>query len=130
MFLQPGFYIRIVISNLMGAGRKRLYGKSAPTPEELRTDESIPWQTVQAYTSGKVHEFKVKTMRYLRWRGTGKQHTLQLLVIAPLRYRRSQGVRLLYQDPAYLICTNPDIPAHKVLQAYLWRWGRPTFLFQ
>ena len=115
-----------VTSNLINAGRKRLYGKPAPTPEELRTDESIPWQTVSAYTSGKTHEFKVKTLQYLRWRGTGKQHTLQLMVIAPLRYRLSQGDRLLYRDPAYLICTDPDIPAHKMLQVYLWRWGIET----
>jgi len=109
-----------------GAGRKRLYGAPAPTPEEIRTDEATPWQTVNAYTSGKMHEFRVKTMKYLRWRGSGKQHTLQVLIIAPLRYRLSKGSRLLYRDPAYLICTSPNIPPNEVLQAYLWRWGIET----
>ncbi len=109
-----------------GAGRKRLYGIPAPTPEEIRTDEAIPWQMVNAYTSGKTHEFRVKTMKYLRWRGSGKQHTLQVLIIAPLRYRLSKGSPLLYRDPAYLICTDPEIPANKLLQAYLWRWGIET----
>lgn len=108
-----------------GAGRRRLYGLSAPTPEEIRINESIAWQPVQAYASGKLHEFKVKVIKNLRWRGSGKQE-LQLLIIAPLRYRLSQGTRLLYRDPAYLICTDPEIPAEKLLQAYLWRWGIET----
>ena len=119
------YHLPVASSSTM-AGRKRLYGVTAPTPEEIRTDEAIPWQIVNAYTSGKTHEFKVKTVRYLRWRGSGKQHTLQVLIIAPLRYRLSKESRLLYRDPAYLICTDSDIPANKVLQAYLWRWGIET----
>jgi hypothetical protein len=113
-------------SDKTGAGRKRIYGIPAPTPEEIRIDEAIPWQPVCAYASGRTHEFKVKTMKYLRWRGSGKQHTLQVLIIAPLRYRLSQGSRLLYRDPAYLICTDPEVPADKLLQAYLWRWDIET----
>jgi hypothetical protein len=113
-------------SSRTGAGRKKVYGIPAPTPEEIRTDEAIPWQTVNAYTSGMMHEFRVKTMKYLRWRGSGKLHTLQVVVIAPLRYRLSKGSRLLYRDAAYLICTDADIPADKLLQAYLWRWGIET----
>ncbi len=113
-------------SSRAGAGRKRIYGIPAPTPEEVRTDEAIPWQPVYACTSGQMHEFRVKTMKYLRWRGSGKQHTLQVLIIAPLRYRLSKGSRLLYRDPAYLICTDPAISADKVLQAYLWRWDIET----
>ena len=67
-----------------GAGRKRSNGRRAPTPEEIRKDETIPWQTVLAYAAGKVHEFKVKRLQYLRWRGSGTQQTLQVVVIAPL----------------------------------------------
>jgi len=109
-----------------GAGRKRIYGVAAPTPEEIRTDEAIPWQTVRAHASGRMHEFKVKNIQHLRWRGSGTKHTLQVLVIAPLRYRLSQRSPLLYRDPAYLICTDPDIPVNKVLQVYLWRWDIET----
>jgi hypothetical protein len=109
-----------------GAGRRRVYGDPAPTPEEIRTDENIPWQIVQAYASGKVHEFKVKTLKYLRWRGSGQKQTLQIMVIAPLRYRLSQSSKLLYHDPAYLICTDPDLPAETILQTYIWRWGIET----
>lgn len=113
-------------SGRVGAGRKRIYGDPAPTPEEIRTDEARPWQMVKAYASGKMHEFKVKTLKYLRWRGSGQKQTLQVMIIAPLRYRLSQGSKLLYRDPAYLICTDPETPADKLLQAYLWRWGIET----
>lgn len=113
-------------SDTRGAGRKRLYGAPAPTPEQIRTDDGIPWQTVNAYTSGRMHEFKVKTVKYLRWRGSGKRHTLQILVVAPLRYRLGKGSKLLYRDPAYLMCTDPHISTDRVLQAYLWRWGIET----
>lgn len=109
-----------------GAGRKRIYGAPSPTPEEIRTDEAIPYQAVNAYASGRLHEFKVKTMKNLRWRGSGKRHTLRLVVIAPLHYRLSAGSRLLYRKPAYLICTDPEIPVNELLQAYLWRWGIET----
>ena len=109
-----------------GAGRKRIYGRAAPTPEEIRQDETLPWQTVSAYAAGKVHEFRVKRLQYLRWRGSGKQQTLQVVVIAPLRYRLSRGSPLLYRDPAYLICTDPTLSLAELLQAYLWRWGIET----
>ena len=29
---------------------------------------------------------------------------------------------MLYRQPAYLICTDPDLPIEKLLQAYIWRW--------
>jgi hypothetical protein len=109
-----------------GVGRKRIYGLPAPTPEEIRKDETIPWQTVSAYACGRLHEFRVKIVKYLRWRKSGRHHILQVMVIAPLRYRLSQHSHLLYSEPAFLICTDPDIPVDKLLQAYLWRWGIET----
>jgi hypothetical protein len=108
------------------AGRRRIYGAAAPTPEEIRQAENIPWQTVKAYAAGKMHDFKVKIVKYLRWRGSGKKQTLQVMIIAPLRYRLSRNSKMLYRDPAYLICTDPEIPADKLLQAYIWRWGIET----
>lgn len=113
-------------SGSAGAGRKKIYGNPAPTPEEVRLAETIPWQAVEAYTSGKVHEFRVKVVQYLRWRGSGKRNTLQIIVIAPLRYRLNKNSRFLYRNPAYLICTDAGADVHDILQAYLWRWGIET----
>lgn len=105
-----------------GLGRKRVYGDDAPTPEELRRDETIPWKEVSAYISGKEHRFRIKSLQNLRWRVAGKKHNLRLIVIAPLRYRLTKKSRLLYRKPGYLICTDPHADLQKVLQAYLWRW--------
>jgi hypothetical protein len=102
-------------------GRPRWFGSPLPTPEQVRQDESIPWSTVEAFAAGKVHSFKVKTIAPLRWAGTGARD-VRLVVVAPLAYRPRKGAKLLYRDPAYLICTDPDLPLGRLLQAYLWRW--------
>ena len=103
-------------------GRKPDYGEPAPTPEELRQDDSAPWQRIEAFASGKTHAFKIKTLGPLRWRPAGKDRDLLLVVVAPLGYRLTQGSRLLYRKPAYLICTDPAAALQEILQTYLWRW--------
>jgi hypothetical protein len=103
-------------------GRNRVYGRRAPTPEQLRQDQSVPWERVKAFAAGKTHQFKIKTINRLRWRPAGKKHDLRLIVIAPLGYRLTKSSRLLYRKPAYLICTDPDASLEQVLQAYIWRW--------
>ena len=104
-----------------GKGRRRIYGNEIPTPEEIRRDETIPWQNVRAYAAGKVHQFQIKTIPHIRWRATGDKD-LRLVIIRPLAYRPSKGHRLLYRDPAYLICTDPDLPLDRLLQIFIWRW--------
>jgi len=103
-------------------GRNRVYGRRAPTPEQLRQDHSVPWERVKAFATGKTHQFKIKTISRLRWRPASKKHDLRLIVIAPLGYRLTKNSRMLYRKPAYLICTDPDASLKQVLQAYLWRW--------
>lgn len=103
-------------------GRKRCYGSEAPTPEQLRQDESVPWTEVEAFACGKTHRFKLKTIGPIRARIDGGKHDLRLVVIAPLGYRPKKGSRLLYRQPAYLLCTDLNLSLEKLLQAYLWRW--------
>jgi hypothetical protein len=98
------------------------YGPPAPTPEELRQDEQRPWEIVEAYAAGKIHAFRIKTLAPVRWSKTGTAYPLRVVVIAPLGYRLRQGGRLLYRQPAYLLCTDPDLPLQRLLQDYLWRW--------
>jgi hypothetical protein len=103
-------------------GRQRLYGEPLATPEEIRRDAAIPWKRVSAWAAGKVHRFRVKTLEApVRWRGAGGKD-LRLVVIAPLSYRLSKGSRLLYRQPAYLICTDPRMALRDIVQFYLWRW--------
>lgn len=103
-------------------GRKRVYGERIPTPEEIRKDENIPWQQVKAWAAGKEHVFDVKVVKDLRWEKAGEKQTLQLVVIRPLHYRLTLKSKLLYRQPAYLICTDDNLDIQKLLQAYIWRW--------
>ncbi len=103
-------------------GRNRVYGRRAPTPEELRQDSAVSWQHIEAFAAGKMHQFKIKTLTPLRWRPAGEEHNLRLIVIAPLGYRLTKHSRVLYRKAAYLICTDPNASIQELLQAYLSRW--------
>lgn len=105
-----------------GAGRKRIYGQLAPTPEQLRRDQSVPWRKLRAFATGRYHEFRVKRLRPLRWRATSDQCEVQLVVVAALGYRLRKNSKVLYRKPAYLIATDASLPIQQLLQQYLWRW--------
>lgn len=102
-------------------GRRSFYGAALPTPEEVRQDASIPWKKVKAYAAGTTHDFEVKVMSVVRWKGTGERD-VQVVVIRPLAYRPHKGARLLYRNPVYLLCTDSELALERLLQAYLWRW--------
>jgi len=105
-----------------GKGRKRSYGDRAPTPEELRKDESTKWEKINVYAAGKMHEMKIKTLGPVLWRAAGYDKPLLLIVIKPLTYRPRKGSRLLYRRPAYLLCSDPDMSPAEAVKAYVWRW--------
>jgi len=105
------------------AGTRRRYGQRAPTPDQLRQDEAVPWQEVAAFAAGKVHSFRVKTLCPLLWKTAGADQPLRLMVIAPVGYRLRKNSKLLYRQPAHLICTDVNLPLALLLQYYLWRWG-------
>lgn len=104
-------------------GRPRSYGELASTPEQLRQDECVPWQRVQAHAAGSRHDFKIKTLGPVQWRKAGTSLQVRIVVIAPLGYRLRKGAKLLYRQPAYLLCTDAQMPVEDLLQHYLWRWG-------
>lgn len=103
-------------------GRRRLYGECAPTPEQLREDESVPWQTVTVFAAGRLHSCQVKTIEPVMWRAAGADRRLRMVVIRPLAYRLSKASRILYRQPAYLICTDVNLPLEQLIQYYFWRW--------
>lgn len=107
-------------------GRHRVYGDKAPTPEELRQDDTQPWEEVEVFFGGEKRVLRAKRLTPLRWRTAGQQHDLQLLVIAPTAYHLSPQSRKLYRNPAYLICTDPDASLKEIVQHYLWRWDIET----
>ncbi len=103
-------------------GRRLRYGPDAPTPEQFRTDDSVPWLTMSFTHSGVSHQLRYKRRQNLLWRTAGVGQVLQLIVIAPLAYRPRKGAKLLYRDPAYLICTDPELDPRQIIEAYFQRW--------
>ena len=103
-------------------GRKRLYGQAAPTPEGFLSDPGVEFQLLQAQLGARSCQFRVKVLGPVRALQAGGQQDLQLLVIAPLGYRLRKGSKLLYRQPAFLICTDPALSIQALLQSYLWRW--------
>jgi hypothetical protein len=104
-----------------GKGRKKVYGEALPTPEQIRQSDDHSWVKVQAWAAGKVHDFQLKVVPKVLWRKAGNKD-LKLIIIRAVSYRKTNKSRLLYRDPAYLICTEPDLDLATLLQAYLWRW--------
>jgi hypothetical protein len=102
-------------------GRRRIYGQDLPTPEQIRQDPGIPWQSLQVRVNGKSRKFEIKTLSPVRWRAAG-EIDLRLLVIRPVGFRPRKGARMSYTRPAYLICTDAQMPADEILQEYVWRW--------
>ncbi len=106
-----------------GRGRRRCYGDPAPTPEQIRSDESHPWQTLFLPHHGTQWQIRYKRVTPLLWRSAGARCPLQVIALAPASYRRKRGDKLLYRQPAYLVCTDPNLPAATVIAAYLRRWA-------
>ncbi len=106
-------------------GRRRIYGQELPTPEQIRQDPGIPWQGLQVRVNGKNRTFEFKTLSPVRWRAAG-EIDLRLLVIRPVGFRPRKGARMSYTQPAYLICTDAQMPDEEILQEYVWRWDIET----
>jgi hypothetical protein len=112
----------LVPSDIKSKGGRRLYGQPAPTPEEVLKDQSIPFIKVEAFAAGKLRSMDVKSVGPLFWSRSGHIQQLRLVVIRPLGYRLRNGSKLLYRDPAYLICTDINLSVEDILQAYVYRW--------
>ncbi len=103
-------------------GRRRCYGAPAPTPEQIRQDPAHPWQQIQVYAAGADHICRIKVVDSVLWRPAGAGRILRVVIIAPLAYRPRKGSRIRYRDPAFLICTDPTLPAEQIVQQYFRRW--------
>ena len=103
-------------------GRPRRYGAPAPTPEEVLHDDAVPVTKVRCFAASQVREIPVKVVRTVYWRKAGADLPLLLLVIKPLGYRLRKGSKLLYRQPAFLVCTDPHLELTILLQAYVDRW--------
>ena len=103
-------------------GRPRLYGPQAPTPEQIRKDDSIPVTKISCFAAGELRQIPVKVYGPVYWRKAGVDLPLLLVVVMPLGYRLRIGSKLLYRQPAFLICTDPHLDLQLLVQSYIQRW--------
>ncbi len=103
-------------------GRPRKYGIKAPTPKEILSDASLSFQQVPCFAVGEMRDFKVKAFGPVFWSKAGPEKPLLLVVIKPVGYRLRKGSKLLYREPAFLICTDPTLDLKTLVQAYVYRW--------
>jgi hypothetical protein len=104
------------------AGSRRTYDKEKFTPEQVRHNESIPWQCTKLWHGGKRRKLRYKEVERVLWQSGAGRRSLRLLVVAPVPYRRTPRSRLSYRRSAYLLTTDQSTPAIQLLQAYLDRW--------
>lgn len=109
-------------TNAKTNGRPRKYGVKAPTPKEVLSNDSIPFQEIPCFAVGEIRNFKVKVFGPVFWSKAGHDKPLLLVVIKPVGYRLRKGSKLLYREPAFLICTDPNLALNTLVQAYLYRW--------
>lgn len=48
----------------------------------------------------------------------GRRWPVRLVVIAPFGYRLRQGSRRLHRQPAFIICTDPNLSLEDIVQYY------------
>lgn len=97
-------------------GRRLRYEAPAPTPEQFRTDDSEPWQTMSFTHSGIAHQLRYKRGQNMMWRNAGTQQILQLVIIAPLALSSAERLEASLRDPACLVCTDSLLDPRQIMK--------------
>ena len=104
------------------AGGQAFYAAQKFTPEQVRQDDSIPWQTAHIFHGGSFRDVRYKLVAEVYWQTGACRRRLRLLVVAPTPYDSGKGKRKYYRDPAYLLTTDGEGEAEPLLQGYFDRW--------
>lgn len=104
------------------AGSRRRYDPQIFTPEEVRQEETVPWEQARVYFGGQWRTLRYKEVQGVLWKRGAGVRRLRLIVIAPTPYKLSKHARTSYRDPAYLLCTELETSAVQLIQAYFDRW--------
>ncbi len=104
------------------AGSRRFYAIDKFTPESVRQNDSIPWNTTKIFYGGKRRRVRYKVVSAVYWQGGARRRELRLLVVAPTPYRKRKSGRLYYRQPAFLLTTDLKAHPHTLLQIYFDRW--------
>jgi hypothetical protein len=101
---------------------RRKYSKERFSPEEVRKDDTIPWQTCRINFGGAWRDIRYKEVSNVLWQRGAQLRPLRLLVVAPQPYRTSPYAKRNYRDPAYLLSTDIQGDPRMLLQCYFDRW--------
>src|SRR5258705_6950165 len=101
---------------------RRLYSEEKFTPDAVRQDEKIPWNTTKIFYGGKRRKIRYKEIAGVLWQRGAKTRRLRLFVVAPTAYRKRKSAKLYYRQPAFLLCTDLTSSARQLLQIYFDRW--------
>jgi hypothetical protein len=102
------------------AGTKRVYDVIKFTPQDVRHDDAVEWKKTQVFNGGQWRELLYKDLGGVLWQGGTRRKPMRLLVLAAIPFR--SGGKLIFRDPAYLLCTDLDAPADVLVQTYIDRW--------
>jgi hypothetical protein len=103
-------------------GGRRFYSSESFTPDQIRQQESLPWQPARIFHGGQWRDVRYKEINPVYWRTGSARRPLRLLVVAPVPYSSGKGQRKYYREPAFLLTTDLHRPAAVLLQAYFDRW--------
>ncbi len=104
------------------AGCRRRYDPQTFTPEQVRRQETFPWEQAFVYFGGQRRIVRYKQVQGVLWKRGAGTRPLRLIVIAPVPYKLSRHARTNYRDPAYLLSTDLETSADRLIQAYFDRW--------
>ena len=74
------------------AGSRRVYDERKFTPEQVRQEESIAWQSTKLWHGGKRRKLRYKEVQLVLWQSGAGRRPLRLLVVAPVPYRRTPRI--------------------------------------
>jgi hypothetical protein len=104
------------------AGSRRFYDLQKFTPDSVRHDDCVPWNTTKIFYGGKRRRVRYKAVSEVYWQGGARRRPLRLLVVAPTPYRKRKSEKLYYRQPAFLLTTDLKAHARTLLQIYFDRW--------
>jgi DDE superfamily endonuclease len=103
-------------------GGRCFYSKDKFTPDQVRQDEKIPWQTTKIFYGGKRRKVRYKEVSGVLWQGGARRRPLRLFVLAATPYKKRKSGKLYYHHPAFLLTTMLAGSTRQLLQMYFDRW--------
>jgi len=100
------------------AEKRRVYATTSFTPESVLKDGEVAWQEARIFHGGAWRQVQYKQLDHVLWRGGAGKRELRLLVVKPTPYRLTKKGRMLWREPAFLLCTKTEGEATPWLQVY------------